>query len=173
MVRPAVAVLLSAVLVIAAGSCSHAVASDNFRRQILCEIARTHEGSRMFVTKSERQAISPVFIRQLLLAFRIVNLHRPPALSPEVPQRKAWQLVASVRAYLAWRAGDAWRPASDRFNPEKLPYTQAINFLNGAQVSAEVCRCCYCSGAPFYGERRPSQSSLPAPPLSLSRKVRA
>jgi len=42
-----------------------------------------------------------------------------------VDGRKAHQWIASVLAYLDWRAGDSWRPASHRFHPERECYVRA------------------------------------------------
>ena len=47
----------------------------------------------------------------------------------KVDGRTGDQWLRSVLGYLAWRAGDDWRPASDRFSPERREYLQAARLV--------------------------------------------
>lgn len=173
--RLAIAVLLATTQAVALGS--HPACRRDLRLYLLSDM-RTTKGShvsRFGVTNSERPARLPSLG---LLLHLVWSVNRPDLSesTPTIEDRKGWQIVASVRAYLQWRAGDTWRPASHRFHPEKVPYTQAINFLNGAQASAAVCDCPYCHGAPFVGERKPADREnqpQPAPQQLASRRLRS
>lgn len=83
----------------------------------------------------------------------------PRAVCDVVDGRTGWQWVQSIRAYLEWRSGAAWRPVSERWHAEKVPYTQAVNWLNEGFNGTRTCECPYCLGAPFYvGARELAQS---------------
>lgn len=55
----------------------------------------------------------------------------------EVDGRKAHQWIASVQAYLEWRAGDSWRPVSQRFHPEREYYVCGYRTLMQAWLGPE------------------------------------
>lgn len=56
----------------------------------------------------------------------------------EVDGRGAHQWIASVLAYLEWRAGDSWRQISDRFHPEREYYICGYRTLMQAWLAPEA-----------------------------------
>lgn len=51
--------------------------------------------------------------------------------------RKGHQWIASVLAYLDWRAGDSWRPVSHRFHPEREHYIRGHRAVSQAWLRPE------------------------------------
>ena len=65
-----------------------------------------------------------------------------PAASPslgdeERDRRSPGQWLRAVRAYLEFRAGDAWRRSGDRNSPERLYYLDGLRLLNGLGTDSQ------------------------------------
>ena len=56
----------------------------------------------------------------------------------ERDRRSAGQWLRSIKAYLEFTAGTAWRRSADRFNPEYRCYIDAIRALNGLDLNLPV-----------------------------------
>lgn len=76
---------------------------------------------------------SPVPVSEQLRAFRPAE-HGPVYFGAvTVDGRTGTQWLKSVEAYLEWRTGSAWRPLTDRWNPDRWYYLDGLRFLHDVQ----------------------------------------
>jgi hypothetical protein len=70
-----------------------------------------------------------VRLQIVALQLSLFALKTSPSVCSEVDGRSGDQWLRSVLGYLAWRAGDDWRRASDRFSSERREYLQAARLV--------------------------------------------
>ena len=92
-----------------------------------------HAQEQLLKAWATQEELLAKFSPHQLPAFHGTKPSSVPLAQPEltiVDGRKGWQWLASIQGYLHWRSGAPWRPAQDRWHPDRIYYLDAIRLLN-------------------------------------------